>query len=121
MKRFGTITIIDLLPPIAALERATVTLHSRDMMIGPVNGRWMIRFTRPRRGEPTEAVTVGVALPELPDVTPVAPLEALATAWEGMAEARHRPGLRPGEGAAYDTLAGCARQLREAITCGGAG
>lgn len=106
MKRFGTITVIDLIPPSLALERVMITLHSPDMMIGPINGRWMIRFTRPKRGELTEASTVGVAVPELPGVVPVAVMEALASAWEDMAD---------------DAMHDAAAMLRDAIAHGGAG
>jgi len=52
---------------------------------------------------------------------PVPVLEALASAWEDQAERRHIDGISRAEGTGLDTLAECARMLREAITHGGAG
>ena len=52
---------------------------------------------------------------------PVPVLEALASAWEDQAAGRHREGVRPGEGAARDTMAACAQMLREAIAHAGQG
>lgn len=54
---------------------------------------------------------------------PVPVLEALASAWEDQARQRDErtPYAPTGEPAEATTLAACARQLRDAITHGGAG
>ena len=49
-------------------------------------------------------------------MVPLAMLEDLARQWEHHASSRHQPGIGIGTGAALDTLASCARELRAVIS-----